>query len=76
MPGKNESTTLVRNADKTTGNEQYPSKQIHCIKDNVPPSKVEFIVIIILPIHIIIKIVVNTKPDVFLEVKQRILYYK
>ena len=41
---------------------------MHCNKDNLPPNKVELIVIIILPIHIIINIVEKTIPVAFFDV--------
>ena len=77
IPGMNERMTRTRRA---AGNEQYPIKQMHCIKDKEPPSKEEFIVMIRLPIHMIIKTVEKTSPEALGEVKQRMLirnyYYK
>ena len=73
IPGMNERMTRTRRAATAAGNEQYPIKQMHCIKDKEPPSKEEFIVMIRLPIHMIIKTVEKTSPEALGEVKQRML---
>lgn len=67
--------TLTRKAATAAGNEQYPIRQMHCIKDKVPPSREEFIVMIRLPIHIMINTVEKTNPEALGDVKHKILLY-
>ncbi len=75
-PGKNLKNTRTNNAATSSGNRQYPKRQIHCIKDIFPPSNFVFNVIIIEPIHMIIKTVVKTIPDSFFDVIDKILKIK
>ena len=72
-PGKKLKNTLTNNAATSSGNRQQPSKHMHCINDNLPPSNFVFRVMIIEPIQIIIKTVVKTIAESFLEVVDKIL---
>lgn len=77
IPGKKNKKTRLMIAARAAGKEQYPRRHMHCNRERDPPSREEFMVTIMLPTHIIMKIVEKTKPEDFLEVKLRtlILYY-
>jgi hypothetical protein len=73
IPGRNLKNTLTIKAATSKGNKQYPRRHIHCIRDNLPPRSFVFNVIILEPIHIITKTVVNTMPESFFDVNDKIL---
>jgi hypothetical protein len=72
-PGRNLKNTRTKSAATSRGNKQYPSRQMHCIRESFPPSKRVFRVIIVDPIQIIMKTVEKTMPESFLDVMDKIL---
>ncbi len=73
-PGRKDKNTLTSRLAIFRGKRQYPSKQMHCIIERFPPKSFVFIVMIIDPIQIITNTVVNTNPESFFDVIERILF--